>query len=70
MKLTPRQREVIEKMNQGWSLTGSGVLFQIEYTDFIIPQGRTINALLDKKLIEYKTDIYRHYELTEKGKAL
>jgi predicted transcriptional regulator len=70
MKLTPRQREVIEWMQKGWTLSGSGLLFAGNKTYFMVLQGRTINSMLDKGVIVYKQDVFRHYELTQKGKEI
>ncbi len=74
MKLTPRQREVIKKMQVGWDIrirSDRWELCSIAGKIISLHKG-TAKALRHKELIAF-SDIYcemAYYELTQKGKEI
>ncbi len=69
MKLTPRQKEVLRKVRDGWELWGEGVLVKspkLDISETVRPN--TLCSLRNKGLIELTA--FYCYELTEKGEKV
>ena len=69
MTLTPRQREVIEKMKEGWSLQKDNKLYTVGAQ---VVGTRIVKDLLKLRVIEkHTTRRFRlYYILTKKGREI